>query len=198
MKKLVLPLLLLCPLATFAIDDLEYAHDITVSSGKMSLGYDQDGDELKVGFGAASVYHSTATEIGVEFKTRLIGGLTGSAHYEYSADEDSIVGVDTAVTFGGVKVDTGVEWNISDADWTGTLGTGYSLAGVDGSITSNWGISDFGYEGMDIDVGYNWQVSDRLSVRPNVTMPIDEDNEFGTVVAGLSLHLTFGVSTSIE
>ena len=198
MKKLVLPLLLLCPLAAFAIDDVDYAHDITVSSGKMSLGFDQDGDELKVGFGAVSVYHSTDTEIGVELETSLIGSLTGSAHYEYSADEDSIVGVDTAVTFGGVEIDTGVDWNISDEDWTGTLGTGYSLAGVDGSITSNWGISDFGYEGMDIDVGYNWQVSDRLSVRPNVAMPIDEDNEFGTAVAGLSLHFTFGGSTSTE
>ena len=90
------------------------------------------------------------------------------------------------------------EQNVDDynSGGYGEIGTGYSLFGVDGSATTNWDIDDFSYEGLDIDAGYTWAVTDTFSVRPNVTVPFDEDFTRGDLTAGISISLSFGSSST--
>jgi hypothetical protein len=94
-------------------------------------------------------------------------------------------------------LDANFDWNINDTDFDAKLGTGYALLGVDGSVTSKWDVDDFSYEGMDVTAGYTWNVTDTFSVRPNVTVPFDDDFTRGDLTAGVSISLSFG-STSSE
>ena len=98
--------------------------------------------------------------------------------------------------FLGVNLDAGVDWNIDDASFAGTVGTGYSMFGLDGSATTNWDLDDFAYEGMDVTAGYTWAVTDSFSVRPNVTIPFDDGFSRGDLTAGLSISLSFGSNSS--
>jgi len=47
---------------------------------------------------------------------------------------------------------------------------------------------------MDVTAGYTWKVSDTFSVRPNVTLPIDDDWKRGDIVAGVSITINFGTN----
>ena len=97
----------------------------------------------------------------------------------------------------GINFDTAFDWNINDADFGAEIGTGYEVFGVEGSVTSNWDVDDFSYEGMDVAAGYTWAVTDTFSVRPNVTLPFDSEFGRGEITAGVSISLSF-VSTSTE
>ena len=48
---------------------------------------------------------------------------------------------------------------------------------------------------MDVTAGYTWSVTDNFSVRPNLTIPFDEDFGRGDLTAGLSISLSFGGTT---
>ena len=94
----------------------------------------------------------------------------------------------------GVNVDAGLDWNIDNSSFDASLGTGYSAFGLDGSATSYWDIDDFGFTGMDIDAGYTMNLTDNVSLRPNVTIPFDDDFERGSISAGFSVSISFGSS----
>ena len=51
------------------------------------------------------------------------------------------------------------------------------------------------FSGSETGVGYTWQVSDGFSLTPNLTVPFDSDWDRGTVVAGISLNISFGSSS---
>jgi hypothetical protein len=92
----------------------------------------------------------------------------------------------------GVDFDAGVDWNIDNASFSGKVGTGYNMFGFDGSATSNWDLDDFGYTGLDVDAGYTLKLSDNFSIRPNVSIPFDDDFTRGDLTAGVSISLSFG------
>ena len=193
MKKFLIPLLCLFPMSAFALTPVS---DVTVTSDNTSIAFDQDGDALTIGHGGLSFSTSDTVDIGIAYDADF-GLFSGGVSYDYTTDEESVVGVSTTLSQFGAELDAELSWNVNDSDISAKLGTGYAVAGIDGSVTSNWDIDDFGYEGMDIDAGYTWNVSDNFSVRPNVTMPIDEDWNRGDLVAGISINITFG-STSTE
>ena len=193
MKKFLIPLLCLFPMSAFALTPVS---DVTVTSGNTSIAFDQDGDALTIGHGGLSFSTSDTVDIGIAYDADF-GLFSGGLSYDYTSDEESVVGVSTTLSQFGAELDAELSWNVNDSDISAKIGTGYAVAGIDGSVTSNWDIDDFGYEGMDIDAGYTWNVSDSFSVRPNVTMPIDEDWNRGDLVAGISIKITFG-STSTE
>ena len=132
----------------------------------------------------------------MDYSTSLIGGLSGGVSYDYTSTSDHVLGVDTTIEYWGANVDTTFAWNINDSDFDATVGTGYSLFGVDGSVTSNWDIDDFSYEGLDVAAGYTWAVTDNFSVRPNITIPFDDDFSRGDLSAGISVSLSFGSAPS--
>ena len=57
MNKTLIALFCALPLAASAADT-DWKHDMTVSAGGVSVGYDQDGGETSVGVGAISLKNS--------------------------------------------------------------------------------------------------------------------------------------------
>ena len=171
--------------------DVDFVSDVTIASQGVSIGLDQDGDKFSVGAGGLTVSTSNTSQIGVEYAS-TVWGVTGSASYSYTSDDEHELGFDTSTSLLGVDLDAGIDWNIDDASFAGTVGTGYSMFGLDGSATTNWDLDDFAYEGLDVDAGYTWAVTDSFSVRPNVSIPFDEDFGRGDLTAGISISLSFG------
>ena len=171
--------------------DVDFVSDVTIASQGVSIGLDQDGDKFSVGAGGLTVSTSNTSQIGVEYAS-TVWGVTGSASYDYTSDDEHLLGFDTSTSLLGVNLDAGVDWNIDDASFAGTVGTGYSMFGLDGSATTNWDLDDFAYEGLDVDAGYTWAVTDSFSVRPNLTIPFDDDFVRGDLTAGISISLSFG------
>jgi len=175
--------------------DVDFVSDVTVASHGVTIGMDQDGDEFSVGAAGLTVSTSDTSQLGIEYAS-TIWGVTGSASYSYTSDDEHALGFDTSTSLLGVNLDAGIDWNIDDASFAGTVGTGYSMFGLDGSATTNWDLDDFAYEGMDVTAGYTWAVTDSFSVRPNLTVPFDEDFGRGDLTAGVSISLSFGSSSS--
>ena len=171
--------------------DVDFVSDVTIASQGVSIGLDQDGDKFSVGAGGLTVSTSNTSQIGVEYAS-TVWGVTGSASYSYTSDDEHELGFDTSTSLLGIDLDAGIDWNIDDASFAGTVGTGYSMFGLDGSATTNWDLDDFAYEGLDVDAGYTWAVTDSFSVRPNVSIPFDEDFGRGDLTAGISISLSFG------
>ena len=171
--------------------DVDFVSDVTIASQGVSIGLDQDGDKFSVGAGGLPVSTSNTSQIGVEYAS-TVWGVTGCASYSYTSDDEHELGFDTSTSLLGIDLDAGIDWNIDDASFAGTVGTGYSMFGLDGSATTNWDLDDFAYEGLDVDAGYTWAVTDSFSVRPNVSIPFDEDFGRGDLTAGISISLSFG------
>ena len=196
MKKFLVTLLLMLPISAYALS-VGVEHDVNVSAGGATIGVSQDGNEITVGTGGLTFSNSDTVDFGVAYSTSLLGGLEAGLSYDYTNESDHVVGVDTSVALLGINFDTGFDWNINDTNVDATIGTGYNIFGLDGSLTSNWDVDDFAYEGMDVTGGYTWNVTDSFSVRPNLTVPFDEDFGRGELTAGVSISLSFG-STSTE
>ena len=191
MKKLLMALMLMVPMSAYALD-VDVVNDVNVSVGSATFGVDQDGNKVSVGASGLTFSTSDTVDFGVAYSTSLLGGLEAGLSYDYTNESDHVVGVDTSFEYLGVNLDADFDWNINDTDFDAKLGTGYALLGLDGSVTSNWDVDDFSYEGMDVTAGYTWNVTDTFSVRPNVTVPFDEDFGRGDLTAGVSISLSFG------
>jgi len=193
MKKFLMALLLMVPMSTYA-RSVGVENDVTIGSNGSFVTV--DGNAVTVGTGGISFTNSDTVRIGVDYDTSLIGGLSGGLSYDYTTGNDHVLGVGTSIEYWGANLDTTFEWNINDTDFDATVGTGYNLFGLDGSVTTKWDIDDFAYEGLDVAAGYTWAVTDSFSVRPNVTIPFDEDFGRGDLVAGISVSLSFGSTPS--
>ena len=175
--------------------DVDFVSDVSIASHGVTIGLDQDGDEFSVGAAGLTVSTSDTSQIGIEYAS-AIWGVTGSASYSYTSDDEHALGFDTSTSLLGVDLDAGVDWNIDDASFAGTVGTGYSMFGLDGSATTNWDLDDFAFDGLDVEAGYTLKLSDSFSIRPNVTIPFDDDFARGDLTAGVSISLSFGSSSS--
>ena len=171
--------------------DVDFESDLSLSTSGWTIGLDQDGDKLSVSAGGVTLSTSDTTQVGIEYGMTL-SGIEGSASYDYTSDDEHVLGLDTSVEMFGVNVDAGLDWNVDDSNFDATLGTGFNAFGLDGSATSHWDLDDFGFTKMDIDAGYTWNVTDSVAVRPNVTIPFDEDWERGNLTAGFSVSITLG------
>ena len=195
MKKFLMTLLLMLPVSAYALS-VGVEHDVNVSAGGATIGVSQDGNKISVGASGLTFSTSDTVDFGVAYSTSLLGGLSGGVSYDYTNESEHVVGVDTSVALLGINFDTAFDWNINDADFGAEIGTGYSIFGLDGSLTSNWDVDDLTYEGMDVTAGYTWAVTDTFSVRPNVTVPFDDGFSRGDLTAGVSISLSFGSTPS--
>jgi|TARA_Y100001949_G_scaffold86891_1_gene73470 hypothetical protein len=192
MKKFLVTMLCLFPVGAFA---LTTSSDVVVISDDASIAFDQDGSQLTVGYDGLSFSTSDTVDIGIGYEADF-GLFSGGLSYDYTTDEESVVGLTTSLSQFGAQLDAELSWNVNDSDISAKIGTGYAVAGIDGSVTSNWDVDDFSYEGMDVTAGYTWNVSDNFSVRPNVTLPIDSDWDRGDLMAGVSIKVTFGATST--
>ena len=188
-------LLLMLPVSAYALS-VGVEHDVNVSAGGATIGVSQDGNKISVGASGLTFSTSDTVDFGVAYSTSLLGGLEGGISYDYTNESDHVVGIDTTVEYWGLGFDAGFDWNINDTDFDATIGTGYNIFGLDGSLTSNWDVDDFAYEGVDVTAGYTWNVTDSFSVRPNLTVPFDEDFGRGELTAGVSISLSFGATST--
>jgi len=195
MKKFLMALLLMVPVSAYAFS-IGVVNDITASTNGASLAWDQNGNSFTASGNGLSFSTSDTTRIGVAYNTPLIWGLSGGTSWEYTSDNDHVLGLDTSFDYWGANLDATVGWNLNEMDFDGTLGTGYTAFGLDGSITSNWDIDRFSYEGVDVTGGYTWAISDEFSVRPNVTVPFDGGFGLGDITAGVSISIQFGSTPS--
>ena len=195
MKKFLMAFMLMIPVSAYALS-VGVEHDVNVSAGGATIGVSQDGNEITVGTGGLTFSNSDTVDFGVAYSTSLLGGLEGGISYDYTNESDHVVGIDTTVEYWGLGFDAGFDWNINDTDFGASIGTGYNIFGLDGSVTSNWDVDDFSYEGMDVTAGYTWAVTDTFSVRPNLTVPFDDGFSRGDLTAGVSISLSFGSTPS--
>ena len=195
MKKFLTALLFMLPISVYALD-VDFVSDVSIASHGVTIGLDQDGDKFSVGAAGLTVSTSDTSQIGIEYGSTILG-VIGSVSYDYTVNDEHLLGFDTSTSLLGVELDAGVDWNIDDTSFAGTVGAGYSVFDLDGKATTNWDLDDFAYEGLDLDVGYTWGVTDNFSVRPNVTIPFDDDFNRGDLIAGVSVNLSFG-STSTD
>jgi hypothetical protein len=171
--------------------------DVSLAGAGYTFGYDQDGNELSLGTHGISLSHSDTTKVGLGYSAG-IGFFDGGISYDWGVDGDHSIGASTAVSVAGVSLDTSLDWNLSDRDLTGELGTSYEIAGINTSATSNWDIDDFSYEGIDFDAGYTWQVASGLSLTPSVGMGFDSDWSRGDATASVAINLSFGGTSATE
>lgn len=197
MKKFLIPLaagagliLIGCQQEAEALD-VDFQSDLTITSQGVSIGMDQDGDELSVTAGGLTLSTSDTTQIGLKYGT-TIAGISGSASYDYTSDDEHELGFDTSISMFGASIDAGMDWNIDDSTFDASLGSGFNAFGLDGSATSYWSLDDASFTSMDIAAGYTIALTDNVSVRPNVTVPFDDDFERGDLTAGFSVSITFG------
>jgi len=215
MKKFLIALICVLPMSVMGADfgtigvsatatndngvTLGFGDDGNVSVGLagagFTFGFDQDDNELSLGARGLSLSHSDTTRIGLGYSAGF-GILDGGVSYDYGTDGDHTLGGSTTLSIVGVSLDTSVDWNLTDSNITGELGTSYQIAGINTSATSNWDIDDFSYEGIDFDAGYTWQVSQGLSLTPSVGMGFDSDWSRGDATASIAMSLSFGGSSS--
>lgn len=190
MNKTLIALFCALPLAASAADT-DWKHDMSVTAGGVSVGYDQDGGETTVGVGGISLRNSDTVDVGITYATSLMGGLSGSLTLDHHADDDNVVGIDTAMDMWGMSFAPSVDWNVTDSQFDGEMKVSYGIAGVDASSTFKFDINETDYTGADLSFGYSWSIAENVAVVPNITVPFDTDWERGDATAGVSVNISF-------
>ena len=199
MKKLLIALAfsgLLIGCVDQEAEAMEWESGVSVSAGDSNVSFTQDGNEFAVGFGGASVYHSDSTDFGVSFGMNILGPLSGTFSYDYTSDEDSVVGIETPITLLGLTTTPSVDWNINDSDIDGALENTFSLLG--GGVRSKFmfDVDDTDFTGSEFEVNYTWDLSSTFAVQPYVEVPMDDDWGRGDTVAGLRITMNWAGNSS--
>ena len=194
MKKTLVALLCMAPLSAMAFTT-SWEHDLAISSGGTSVTFDQDGSEFAASHNGLSISTSDTVDIGISYSTSLLGALSGTVSLDHHADDDNVVGLETSFSQWGASITPSLDWNVNDTDFDSTVKVGYGLFGLDTYYSVNFDVDELEFSGSETGVGYTWQVSDGFSLTPNLTVPFDSDWDRGTVVAGISLNISFGSSS---
>ena len=117
-SRVLLALTLMAPMASYALS-VDVENDLTVRSGDTSVLVDQDKNKLQVKYGSLSLYKSDDVQLGTELDVIDFSGLTGSIHYEYTEDNDSVVGLSTGFSLFGINLDTKLDWNVNETEFDG-------------------------------------------------------------------------------
>ena len=190
MKKLLVALLCMAPLSAMAFST-SWEHDLAISSGGTSVTFDQDGSEFAASHNGLSISTSDTVDIGISYSTSLLGALSGTVSLDHHADDDNVVGLETSFSQWGASITPSLDWNVNDTDFDSTVKVGYGLFGLDTYYSVNFDVDELEFSGSETGVGYTWQVSDGFSLTPNLTVPFDSDWDRGTVVAGISLNISY-------
>jgi hypothetical protein len=199
MKKLLLALAfggLLIGCVEQEAEAIEWESGVSVTASDSSVSFTQDGNEFAVGFAGATVYHSDSVDIGVSFGMNVVGPLAGTVSYEYTSDEDNVVGLKAPITLLGLTTTPSVNWNISDSDIDGALENTFSLIGAGVRSKFIFDLDDTDFTGSEFEVNYTWNMSDTVAIQPYVEIPMDDDWTRGDTVAGLRITMNWTGSSS--
>ncbi|SVD71978.1 uncharacterized protein METZ01_LOCUS424832, partial [marine metagenome] len=116
-------------------------------------------------------------------------------YYEYTTNDENILGVVGSAEYYGISLTPTIEWNINQTEFDGTLEGKMALygLGVFGNVDMN--INDFKFTGSEAGVEYVAVLfsteTSSFTVTPSVTLPFDDDWEAGTLRAGVSVNVLF-------
>jgi len=195
MKKTLVALLCMAPLSAMAIST-SWEHDLTVSTGKTAVTFDQDGNKLTASHNGLSFSTSDTVDVGISYSTSLLGALSGTVSLDHQADNDNIVGIETSFSHWGATFTPSLDWNVNDSDFDSTVKVGYGIFGLDSYYSVDYDVSDTELSGSEVGVGYSWQVSEGFTLTPNLVIPYDSDWDRGDLTAGISLNISFGGSST--
>ena len=185
----------MAPLSAMAFTT-SWNHDLTVGTGGTSVSFDQDGNSFAASHNGLSISTSDTVDIGVSYSTTLLGALSATVGLDHQADDDNIIGVETSFSQWGATVTPSLDWNVNDSDFDSTVKVSYGLFGLDSYYSLDFDVDETEFSGSEAGVGYSWQVADGYTLTPNLTVPFDSDWDRGTVVAGISLNISWGGSSS--
>ena len=166
-------------------------NDYTVNTGGVTFTFDEVGDEFSIGSGPITILHSDSVDAGIDWNVGS-GPFSGTFSYDYTSDEESVIGLETSVgVWGGTTLTPSASWNIQDSQIDASAEFGYSLMGLDSTYTVNWDVTDMELTGTEAGVGYTMNFGS-LAVTPNLTVPFDSDWDRGDTAVGISVSVSFG------
>lgn len=186
--------LFLVAACTEEAEALTVSNDYTVVTPNATFTFDEDGDEFSVGSGNLTISHSDTVDAGIDY-TAGFGLFSGTVSYDYTSDEDSVIGLETSLAAYGASVVPSVSWNIQDSQFDTSVDVGYNMFGLDATYTLDWNLSDMELTGTESSVGYTFNIGS-LALTPSVTIPFDDDWNRGTTTLGLSVSVSFGSNGS--
>jgi major membrane immunogen (membrane-anchored lipoprotein) len=173
---------------------LTVSNDYTVVTPNATFTFDEDGDEFSVGSNNLTISHSDTVDAGIDY-TAGFGLFNGTVSYDYTSDEDSVIGLETSLAAYGASVAPSATWNIQDSQIDASVDVGYTMFGLDSTYTLDWNVSDMELTGTEASMGYTMNFGS-LAVTPNVSIPFDSDWDRGITAIGLSVSVSFGSNGS--
>jgi hypothetical protein len=195
MKKTLIALLCMAPLSAMAFTT-DWSHDLTVGTGDTSVSFDQSGNEFSASHNGLGISTSDTVDIGISYSTTLLGALDATVGLDHQADNDNVIGLETSFGQWGATITPSLDWNVNDTDFDSTVKVGYGILGLDSYYSVDFDVDETEFSGSEAGVGYSWKLSDGFTLTPNLTIPYDSDWNRGTVVAGISLNISLGSSSS--
>ena len=201
MKKLLMIVGAMLAFNTAHALDLDWQNDVTVSPATLegnqtfTIGADQDGNKFSIGSHGITLSTSDTVDFGLAYSAGLVPGLRAGAYYEYTTNDENILGVVGSAEYYGISLTPTIEWNINQTEFDGTLEGKMALygLGVFGSVDMN--INDFKFTRSEAGVEYVAVLfsteTSSFSVTPSITLPFDDDWESGTLRAGVSVNVLF-------
>jgi len=201
MKKLLMIVGAMLAFNTAHALDLDWQNDVTVSPATLegnqtfTIGADQDGNKFSIGSHGITLSISDTVDFGLAYSAGLVPGFRAGTYYEYTTNDENILGVVGSAEYYGISLTPTIEWNINQTEFDGTLEGKMALygLGVYGSVDMN--INDFKFTGSEAGVEYVAVLfsteTSSFSVTPSITLPFDDDWESGTLRAGVSVNVLF-------
>jgi|TARA_B100001964_G_scaffold211529_1_gene246881 hypothetical protein len=201
MKKLLMIVGAMLAFNTAHALDLDWQNDVTVSPATLegnqtfTIGADQDGNKFSIGSHGITLSISDTVDFGLAYSAGLVPGFRAGTYYEYTTNDENILGVVGSAEYYGISLTPTIEWNINQTEFDGTLEGKMALygLGVFGSVDMN--INDFKFTGSEAGVEYVAVLfsteTSSFSVTPSITLPFDDDWESGTLRAGVSVNVLF-------
>jgi len=216
MRKIISFMLLLFPIAVFGADlgkidvsaKLNHTDGISIGlsdSGNFNFGiagdgytftFDESDNNMEIGAYGVYVSSSDSKNIGLGYGAGF-GVFDGGIRYSWMSNNDHVIGGGSLISYKGIGLNTDLEWNISNSDIKGSVGTSIDLWGAKADVKSNWDIDDFSYDGLDFSAGYSIPVSGGLNVIPSVSMGLDNNWGREDIKVSAVLSMDFGHGHSL-
>ena len=195
MKKLLMIVVAMLAFNTAYALNLDWQNDVTVGNGTFTIGVDQDGNKFSIGSHGITLSTSDTVDFGLAYGAGLVPGLRAGAYYEYTTNDENILGVKGNASYYGISLVPSVEWNINQTEFDGTLEGKMAFYGLGlfGNVDMN--INDFKFTGSEAGVEYVAVLfsseTSSFTVTPSVTLPFNDDWDSGTLRAGVSVNVLF-------
>lgn len=178
-------------------EDVIWEHDGSVTHDGITMGFDQSDNEISVGTDQVTLKNSDVVDLGIEYRIMWLETFPVAFSLDHEVDNDNILGLNIGHYYYGVGIDHELDFDIDNSDLDNTLRFNYALGNFDKSVEFDFDLDDSLYTGAEFNLGYNWHLSDRITLVPNVMVPWDGDGDRGTTKVGLSVRIDFDETPTV-